>query len=138
MHVRSELPLSIPPRMSSRPLIESQPTATDRVDLPFADEGRTLAAEIALLQRIKAITDNAIRDLEEFIRDANLSALAREYKGNVKKRYVDIGFNLFAIISELYYRENFHSDILKALIDPKGKHQEQETFINLFLKFIRS
>jgi len=118
--------------------VKSKPKPESLIDPPFADEGRILAAGTELLQRIKAITDNAIHDLEEFTCNANLSALAREYEANVKKRDVDIGFNLFAIISELYYRENFHSDILKALIDPKGKHQEQETFLNLFLEFIRS
>lgn len=75
--------------------------------------------EIAFLNQIKAFNDNAIRALEQFVCDAELSALAGEYNANLKKRDVDIGFNLFSIISELYYRENFHSDILKALIDPK-------------------
>jgi hypothetical protein len=93
---------------------------------------------VALLNRIKAFNDNAIREVEQFMRNAKLSALAGEYNANLKKRDVDIGFNLFSIVSELYYRENFHSDILKALIDPKGKHQEQEKYLHLFLEFIRS
>jgi hypothetical protein len=97
-----------------------------------------MAGETAFLQRIKAFNDSALCEVEEFICNTNLSALAGEYNANLKKRDVDIGFNLFAIISELYYRENFHSDILKALIDPKGKHQEQEKYLHLFLEFIRS
>jgi hypothetical protein len=97
-----------------------------------------MADEIAFLQRIKAFNDNAICEIEEFMCNANLSALAGKYNANLKKRDVDIGFNLFAIISELYYRENFHSDILQALIDPKGKHQEQEKYLHLFLEFIVS
>ncbi len=97
-----------------------------------------MAGEIALLQRIKAFNDNAIREVEEFVCDGNLSALTRKYEANLKKRDVDIGFNLFAIISDIYHREDFHSDILKALIDPKGKHQEQKKYLHLFLEFIRS
>ena len=49
-----------------------------------------------------------------------------------------IGFNLFAIISDCYYRENLHSDILRALIDPNGEHGEHDKYLRLFLKFIRS
>ena len=101
-------------------------------------ESQSVAAVELFVQRIKAFNENAFRVVDEFICGAHLSALAGEYNANLKKRDVDLGFNLFAIISELYYRENFHSDILKALIDPKGKHQEQETFLYLFLEFIRS
>ena len=93
---------------------------------------------VAFLNRIKAFNENAIHEVGQFMRDAKLSALAGEYNANLKKRDVDIGFNLFSIISDLYYRENFHSDILRALIDPNGKHQEQETFLHLFLEFIQS
>jgi len=137
-HLQTEAILAFRIVSSSLLQVKSHPKPESFEDLPFADEGRTIADETALLQHIKAFTDNAIRELEEFICDANLSALAREYEANLKKRDFDIGFNLFAIISQLYYRENFHSDILKALIDPKGKHQEQETFLHIFPEFIRS
>jgi PD-(D/E)XK nuclease superfamily len=93
---------------------------------------------IALLQCIKRFNDTVTGELERFICNANLSALARNYEANLKKRNVDLGFNLFAIISELYYRENFHSDILKAFLDPKAKHQEHEKYLHLFLEFIGS
>jgi len=97
-----------------------------------------MVAEIDLLQRIKALNHDAIHEVEQFTCDANLSALAREYQVNLLRRDVDIGFNLFTIISERYYQENFHSDILKALIDPKGKHQERDTYLRLFLQFLCS
>ena len=97
-----------------------------------------VATAITLLRRIKVVNDNAISDVVGFIRHAELSTLAKDYNANLKKRDVDIGFNLFAIISELYHRENFHSDILKVLIDPKGKHQEQDTYLRLFLEFLSS
>jgi len=101
------------------------------IEMPMTDV-------IMLLERIKALNDNAIREVEEFMCHGNLSTLAREYDANLKKRDVDIGFNLFAIISERYHQENLHSDVLKALLDPMGKHQEQEKFLHLFLEFIRS
>jgi len=61
-----------------------------------------------------------------------------EYEENLKKRDIDIGFNLFELISDHYYRETFHSDILNALLDPKGKHQAENKYLDLFLKFIKS
>ncbi len=123
--------------MSSQPShVGRQPNAAIRADLPFADTGQTMAGEIALLQRIKAFNDDAIRQAEGFMRHTDLSALAREYNANLEKRDVDIGFNLFELISDYYYRETFHSDILHALLDPTGKHQGQDKYLRLFLDFI--
>jgi hypothetical protein len=67
----------------------------------------------------------------------HIKPLAQEYKANLEKSD-DIGFNLFELISDHYYRETFHSDILHALLDPAGKHQEQGKYLSLFLKFIYS
>src|SRR6266404_4347993 len=97
-----------------------------------------LAGELALLERMKVFNHDAVHAVDGLMRDAELSALAGDYSANLKKREVDLGFNLFAIISELYYRENFHSDVLQAIIDPKGKHREKDAFLHLFLEFIRS
>ncbi len=97
-----------------------------------------MADEIAFLQRIKVFNDNAICDIEEFMGNANLSALAGDYNANLKKRNVDIGFNLFELISDHYYRETFHSDILNALLDPIGKHEERDKYLRLFLEFLCS
>ena len=92
--------------------------------------------KIALLQHIKALNYDAIHKVAEYLRDANLAALAREYTANLKKRDVDIGFNLFELISDHYYRETFHSDILNALLDPVGKHKGQDKYLKLFLQFL--
>jgi hypothetical protein len=67
-----------------------------------------------------------------------IRSLAERYEENLKKRDVDIGFNLFELISDHYYRETFHSDILNALLDPKGKHQAKNKYLDLFLKYIKS
>lgn len=42
-------------------------------------------------------------------------------------------FNVFCIISDVYYRENFHSDIMKVFLDPLEKHHQGYSFL---LKFI--
>jgi hypothetical protein len=100
----------MPPQMSSqRTPVESQSTSADGTDF---------------LQRIM-----------ELIHDADLSALVRKY---AEKRNVDIGFNLFELISDHYYRETFHSDILNAFLDPEGKHRGQNKYLRLFLEYIAS
>lgn len=97
-----------------------------------------MTGEAALLARIKTLNEHAIRKLENFVFDGDVALLARTFDANLKKRDVELGFNLFTIVSDRYYQENFHSDILKALIDPKSKHGERDKYLNLFLNFIRS
>lgn len=50
---------------------------------------------------------------------------------------MDLGFNIFALVSDLYYRENFHSDVLRAMLDPKSKHGDGDAFLRLFLQFLK-
>ena len=47
-------------------------------------------------------------------------------------------FNVFQIISDTYYKENFHSDILRYFLDPKEKHNEGEKFLNIFFEMLKS
>jgi hypothetical protein len=93
-----------------------------------------LACEVALLQRIEAFNENAVHTVKGFLCDETF--LAAKYNANLKKRNVDIGFNLFELISDHYYRETFHSDILNALLDPVGKHQERDKYLRLFLEYL--
>lgn len=67
-----------------------------------------------------------------------IAPLAQEYEENLEKRNADIGFNLFELISDHYYRETFHSDILNALLDPEQKHGEKDKFLKLFLHYLNS
>ena len=48
----------------------------------------------------------------------------------------DLGFNPFALMSDIYYRENFHSDILKAILDPNGAHGEKVLFLRSFVNLL--
>lgn len=44
--------------------------------------------------------------------------------------------NVFTMASDLYYRENFHSDIIKAFLDPNEKHGEGTIFLFSFIDFL--
>ena len=60
----------------------------------------------------------------------------RRYKENKEKR-MDPGFNVFYLISDYYYRETFHGDIIAALLSPDEKHGEGNLYIDLFIDMIK-
>ena len=64
-----------------------------------------------------------------------LSPHIEKYIENKKKR-METGFNLFYLISDYYYRETFHSDIIAALLDPCEKHGNNNCYTNLFIDMI--
>lgn len=45
-------------------------------------------------------------------------------------------FNVFHIISNLYYRENFHSDIISFFLNPKEKHGGGSVYLNTFIEML--
>ena len=55
-----------------------------------------------------------------------------------KQRKPPESFNVFQLISDTYYKENFHSDILRFFLDPKEKHNEGEKFLNIFFEMLKS
>ncbi|HZQ47967.1 MAG TPA: PD-(D/E)XK nuclease family protein [Verrucomicrobiae bacterium] len=97
----------------------------------------SLVREARLLQEIQLLNETVVKDLDELVRHAGMSALARQYSAN-RKKHTEIGFNLFELVSDHYYRETFHSDILHAFLDPSGKHQGREEYVRRFLQFLRS
>lgn len=64
-----------------------------------------------------------------------LAPLVKEYEEKKKKR-MNTGFNVFYLISDYYYRETFHGDILYALLSPQEKHGEGPLFVELFIDMI--
>ena len=73
------------------------------------------------------IINEAIYIMPKFI-DGDMLQRYREYidKNNFKEDYP---FNIFELISDIYYKENFHSDIIAKLF-------ENEIVLKNFLKFI--
>lgn len=75
----------------------------------------------------KEIIENAFSITSKFI-DEDMLKRYREYidKNNFEENYP---FNIFELISDIYYRENFHSDIIAQLL-------RNEIILKNFLKFI--
>lgn len=66
---------------------------------------------------------------------SRLTPIIKESEEKQEKR-METGFNLFYLISDHYYRETFHSDIIAALLSPKEKHGGGNLYLNLFLDMI--
>ena len=64
-----------------------------------------------------------------------LAPIIKEAEEKQGKRK-ETGFNLFYLISDHYYRETFHSDIIAALLSPKENHGGGNLYLNLFLDMI--
>jgi len=77
------------------------------------------------------------RRLDEFEVFFEFVKIFASYSQQKNRKEDDLGFNLFTIISENYYhRENLHSDVMKALLDPQGSHGEGLMLLEVFLSML--
>ena len=60
----------------------------------------------------------------------------RELCTRINRPPEDLGFNPFALMSDMYYRENFHSDIIRTILDPNGSHGEKGLFLLSFINLL--
>ena len=80
-----------------------------------------------------SIVENHISSIQKFI--STNTQLYKDYIEKVNNR-TKIGFNAFTLTSDFYYRENFHSFIIKAFLDPKEKHNEGYKYLHLFIELL--
>lgn len=88
-----------------------------------------------MLRMVTDLCDQSINGLNVMVRNPTLKQIASQYKEHNEKSF-DIGLNLFTLISNQYRKENFHSDILKEVLDPSGLHDEGDKFLNLFIDYL--
>jgi len=63
------------------------------------------------------------------------SPISKEYCKSKEDIQKDV-FNVFSLVSDLYYRENFHSDIISFFLDTKEKHGEGNAFLESFIQML--
>lgn len=88
--------------------------------------------------RLTALISELTENLKEVMSSlrpssAKLSEIRNEY--NIGR---NIGFNIFTSISDTYYKENFHSDVLKLILDPGTDIIGDPRFIREFLKILNT
>lgn len=87
------------------------------------------------LDSLQTLLNNHSNKLNEFVADEKNLKLAYSYVA-FQDREIDIGLNVFQLVSDIYYKENFHSDILKAILDPEGLHKEGPIFLYSFISYL--
>lgn len=73
--------------------------------------------------------------VKAFLSNNHIRNIGWEYN-EVKDSQPENPFNVFKMVSDLYYRENFHSDIIKVFLDPSENHNEGNVFLYAFIDFI--
>jgi hypothetical protein len=77
----------------------------------------------------------SIEAVRGFIENEEIKKLVKEYELSQSNPF-DIGFNVFHLSSDLYYRENFQSDIIAAFLNPHHSHNEKSKYLHLFIDFL--
>ncbi len=72
-----------------------------------------------------------LKEIDTFLKDN--AKLVRRIND---RQDTSIGFNAFALVSDTYYRENFHSDVIKAILDPHSGHGEGALYLKKFIEFV--
>lgn len=90
---------------------------------------------IGLLQRWQDIIAAHEESLKCLLEQSN--PICREYERS-KQQDQDDSFNVFYLISDLYYRENFHSDIIAFLLDTREKHGYRNKYLSVFISLLNT
>lgn len=92
-----------------------------------------IAKELTFLSSYGMMLDEHHRSVADFI--LSCRRVAKEYFDG-KNHSKEDRYNLFRIISNLYYKENFHSDIISFFLDPNGNHGCKHLMLNLFIAML--
>lgn len=80
-----------------------------------------------------------VGEMIEFLGEPQIQSIVKKYTTN-KKNNTPPTFNIFNVISELYYRENLHSDIMCYLLktdNEENDHNEGDLFLRTFLRLLK-
>ncbi|MCM1066689.1 MAG: PD-(D/E)XK nuclease family protein [Muribaculaceae bacterium] len=91
----------------------------------------------AFLEQHKQFSEASLNKLREFLSDSRISGIAQEREEAVEHTFSP-GFNVFRLSSDLYYRENFHSDIIAHFLMPDGNHRCGDVFLQSFIAMLNS
>ena len=87
------------------------------------------------LELHKQKEDNYLDHTIFLLSSKRLQRILNEYQERHQDK-TDLGINAFALASDLYYRENFHSDIICEFLNPKGSHNQGDKYLKIFLDML--
>ncbi len=109
-------------------------------DVRLDRQAKTLDARLSeihdLLVAFEATNTNLLRQARALLGDHRIASLSDAAAAVQSQKRLDLGFNCFAVISDTYYRENLHSDVISAILDPAGAHGHGSAFLNSFLEWL--
>lgn len=91
----------------------------------------------SLCAQVQEIVDRSHYDVKALVTAAPLDSIIHEMRESREKRATLRELNIFALVTDQYRHENFHSDVLRALLDPQGDHNEGSRPLHLFLDILR-
>ena len=90
-----------------------------------------------LLQYVQTLSDKNLDNLKSFLNDE-----CKEYSKEKSRIFAEhdidntLRFNFFESISDTWYRENFHSDILYTILNPDTAEIGRKYFVEEVVKFL--
>lgn len=90
-----------------------------------------------LLQIWKQNICHHTETITQFLSSESLCNICGEYH-LLKRQENKDAFNVFNLVSDLYYRENFHSDIIRFFLDTTEKHECGDKFLSLFISMLNA
>ena len=73
---------------------------------------------------------------EKMLGSDELKSLFNEHETTISRINTSNSFTVFEVISDLYYRENFHSDLIAFFLDPNENHGMGSLGIELLIDLI--
>jgi len=92
---------------------------------------------VEVVEKHREIANFYWNDLLKFLNNRSLSETLRE-KQEQNLLPDALGFNLFRLISGIYHRENFHSDIICALLEPTESHGAGHRHVHAFIRWLKT
>lgn len=83
----------------------------------------------------KELINSHVSQLASFMGNSKVVNVCFEYQETKEDRF-ELGFNVFKLTSDRYYRENYHSDIIKAFLNPIENHGQGNVFLYAFIDML--
>lgn len=81
------------------------------------------------------LIDSHINQLRCFMTKKQLQLICEDYV-EAKEDKFTLGFNVFTLTSDIYYRENYHSDIINAFLNPQQNHGQGKLFLIVLIDML--
>jgi hypothetical protein len=81
------------------------------------------------------LENSHIKRITDMLSENELQQIATDYDASMAQKG-NVGFNVFQLVSDLYYRENFHSDVICEFLNPNGSHGQGDRYLMAFLDML--